>query len=67
VSWTGPAWLDNVERDTSEPTRRAFGVDRHGDDLYFAIVVAASNAAGQSEDVIADAGGWCYDTGCEGP
>jgi hypothetical protein len=67
VSWTGPAWLDNVEADTGGPAYRAFGVDRHGDDLYFAIVAAAYNEVGHSKFVIADAGTWCYDTGCEGP
>jgi hypothetical protein len=67
VSWTGPAWLDNVDADTGGPAYRAFGVDRHGDDLYFAIVVAAYNEVGHSKFIIADAGTWCYDTGCEGP
>ena len=67
VSWTGPAWLDNVQVDTGGPPYRAFGVDRRGDDLYFAIVVAAYNEVGHSKFIIADAGTWCYDTGCEGP
>jgi hypothetical protein len=67
VSWTGPAWQDVIQRDTGGPTYQAIGVDRHGDDIYFAIVVTASNEAGHSRFIIADAGRWCYDTGCEGP
>jgi hypothetical protein len=67
VSWTGPAWLDNVDVDTGGPRSQAIGVDRHGDDIYFAIVVSASDKAGQSKFVTADVGSWCYDTGCAGP
>ena len=67
VSWTGPAWLDVIDSGTGEPRSQAMGVDRHGDDIYFAIIVSASNEAGHSKFVIADAGTWCYDTGCEGP
>lgn len=67
VSWTGPAWLDVTQRDTGGPTYQAIGVDRHGDDIFFAIVVRASNEVGNSKFIIADAGTWCYDTGCEGP
>jgi hypothetical protein len=67
VSWARPAWLDNVDVDTGGPRSQAIGVDRNGDDIYFAIVVTASNEAGQSKFVIADAGSWCYDTGCAGP
>jgi len=67
VSWTGPAWRDLVDADTGGPDYRAIGVDRHGDDLFFAIVVTASNEAGHSRFIIADAGTWCYDTGCAGP
>jgi hypothetical protein len=67
VSWTGPAWLDVIDTDTGGPRNQAIGVDRHGDDIYFAIVVSASNEAGHSKFVIADAGTWCYDTGCVGP
>ena len=65
VSWTGPAWQDNVQ--TNEPQFRAYGVDRHDDDIYFAIVLAAYNAAGHSKFIIADAGTWCYKAGCVGP
>jgi len=36
------------------------------DAIYFAIVVTASNEAGQSKFVIADVGSWCYDTACAG-
>src|SRR4029453_5423117 len=67
VSWTGPAWLDVIDADTGAPRSQAIGVDRHGDDIYFAIIVASSNEAGGSKFVMADAGSWCYDTGCEGP
>jgi hypothetical protein len=67
VSWTGPAWLDVIDADTGAPRSQAIGVERHGYDIYFAIIVASSNEAGRSKFVIADAGGWCYDTGCEGP
>lgn len=67
VSWTGPAWLDVIVTNSMEPRDQEQGVDRHGNDIYFAIVVATSNGAGQSPFVIADAGSWCYDTGCEGP
>jgi hypothetical protein len=67
VSWTGPAWLDVISTDTGGPRYQAIGVDRHGDDIYFAIVVTASNEEGNSKFIIADAGTWCYDTGCEGP
>ena len=67
VSWTGPAWLDVIQSATDGPRNQAIGVDRHGDDIYFAIVVTASNEVGHSKLVIADAGTWCYDTGCEGP
>jgi len=67
LSWTRPAWLDVIESDTGGPRHQAIGVDRHGDDIYFAIVVTASNEAGQSKFIIADAGTWCYDTGCVGP
>ncbi len=67
VSWTGPAWLDVIQADTGGPSYQAIGVDRHGDDIYFAIVVTASNEAGHSKFIIADAGTWCYDTACVGP
>jgi hypothetical protein len=67
VSWTRPAWLDNVRNGTGQPVSRTFGVDRDGDVLYFGIVVAAYNAAGHSAFVLADSGTWCYDTGCVGP
>jgi hypothetical protein len=67
VSWTGPAWLDVGQVDTGGPDFRAFGVDRHGDDIYFAIVLATYNEVGHSKFIIADAGTWCYETGCEGP
>jgi hypothetical protein len=67
VSWTGPAWLDVIDADAGEPRSQAIGVDRHGDDIYFAIVVTASNEVGHSKFIIADAGTWCYDTGCVGP
>ncbi len=67
VSWTGPAWQDVISNDTGGPRYEAIGVDRHGDDIYFAIVVTASNEEGNSRFIIADAGTWCYDTGCEGP
>jgi hypothetical protein len=67
VSWTGPAWLDVIDTDVGGPRYQAIGVDRHGDDIYFAIIVTASNEAGHSKFIIADAGTWCYDTGCEGP
>jgi hypothetical protein len=67
VSWAGPAWLDVIDADTGGPRSQAIGVDRHGDDIYFAIIVASSNEAGRSKFVIADAGTWCYDTGCVGP
>jgi hypothetical protein len=67
VSWIGPAWLDVIEMDTGGPRHEAIGVDRHGEDIYFAIVVTASNKVGRSRFIIADAGTWCYDTGCVGP
>lgn len=67
VSWTRPAWLDNVQVASGDPASRAFGVDRDGDDIYFGILVAAYDAGGRSTFVVADAGGWCYDTGCAGP
>jgi hypothetical protein len=67
VSWTGPAWLDVIQQDTGGPSYQAIGVDRRGDDIFFAIIVAASNEVGHSKFIIADAGTWCYDTGCEGP
>jgi len=67
ISWTGPAWRDVISADTGGPAYRTIGVDRHGDDIYFAIVLTASNQVGHSKFVIADAGTWCYDTGCEGP
>jgi hypothetical protein len=67
VSWTRPAWLDNVRSGTGQPISRTFGVDRDGDVLYFGIVVAAYNAAGHSAFVLADSGTWCFDTGCVGP
>ena len=67
VSWTGPAWLDNIDVATTGPRSEAIGVDRHGDDIYFAIIVRASNEVGDSKFVIADVGTWCYDTGCAGP
>lgn len=67
VSWTRPAWQDVIQSDTGGPMYRAFGVDRHGDDIYFAIVVAAYNEVGHSKFIIADAGTWCNETGCEGP
>jgi hypothetical protein len=67
LSWTGPAWLDVIQVDISGPRYQAIGVDRHGDDIYFAIVVTASNDVGHSKFIIADAGTWCYDTGCVGP
>ena len=67
VSWTRPAWLDNVRTDIGPPIARVFGVDRDGDDLYFAILVVAHNVAGDSDFILADSGEWCYDTGCEGP
>ncbi|HET9083214.1 MAG TPA: hypothetical protein VFN41_02335, partial [Candidatus Limnocylindrales bacterium] len=67
ISWTRPAWLDVLQSDTGGPYYRAIGVDRRGDDVYFAIVVAAYNETGHSKFIIADAGTWCYDTGCAGP
>jgi len=67
VSWTGPAWQDVIDSDTGGAAFTAIGVDHRDDDIYFAIVVAAYNNAGTSKFVIADAGTWCYDTGCEGP
>ena len=67
VSWTGPAWLDDVRVHTGPPRYETLGVDRHGDDLYFAILVTAHNPAGRSAFVVADAGTWCYETGCAGP
>ncbi len=67
VSWTGPAWLDVISSDTGGPRSQAIGVDRHDDDIYFAIVVAATNEVGHSKFIIADAGTWCFDTGCVGP
>jgi hypothetical protein len=67
VSWTGPAWQDVIDTGTGAPRNQAIGVDRHEDAIYFAIIVSASNEAGHSKFVIADAGTWCYDTGCEGP
>ena len=66
IVWTGPSWRDLVQGDTGGTAYTAYGVDRHGDDIYFAIVLAAYNAAGHSKFVIADAGQWCYDTGCDG-
>ena len=67
VSWTGPAWLDVISSDTGGPRSQAIGVDRHDNDIYFAIVVAATNEVGHSKFIIADAGTWCFDTGCVGP
>jgi hypothetical protein len=67
VSWTRPAWLDVVSTDIGGRRYQAIGVDRHGNDIFFAIVVAASNEVGHSKFIIADAGTWCYDTGCVGP
>ena len=67
VSWTGPPWQDVIESNTGSAAFTAIGVDHHDDDTYFAIVVAAYNDAGHSKFIIADAGTWCYDTGCEGP
>ena len=66
IVWNGPSWRDLVQGDTGGTAYTAYGVDRHGDDIYFAIVLAAYNAAGHSKFVIADAGQWCYDTGCDG-
>ncbi len=45
----------------------AVPVAQHGDETYYAIVVAAYNAAGHSKFIIAEAGPWCSDAGCEGP
>ena len=67
VSWTRPTWQDVMVADTGGPDFRQFGVDRHGDDIFFAIVVAAYNEVGHSKFIIADAGTWCYDSGCQGP
>jgi hypothetical protein len=67
VSWTGPAWLDVIQTYSGGPRHEAIGVDRRGDDIYFAVIVVASNEVGHSKLIIADAGEWCYDTGCVGP
>jgi hypothetical protein len=67
ISWTRPAWQDVIVADTGGPALWQFGVDRRGDDIFFAIVVAAYNDVGHSKFIIADAGTWCYDTGCAGP
>lgn len=67
ISWTRPAWLDVIDADTGGPAYWVIGVDRHGDNIYFAIVVAAYNDVGHSKFIIADAGTWCYDTGCGAP
>jgi hypothetical protein len=67
VSWTGPAWLNNVTTDVGRAGYRAVGVDRRGEDLFFAIVVAASSDVDKSDFVIADAGEWCEATKCAGP
>ena len=67
VSWTRPAWQDLITPDTGGPRFWTYGVDGDGNDIYYAIVVAAYNSAGHSKFVIADNGTWCYDTGCEGP
>jgi hypothetical protein len=67
VKWSAPPWQDLITDASGGPAFETFGVDRHGDDIYFAIVVAAYNEAGNSTFITADAGTWCYDTGCEGP
>lgn len=64
VSWTRPAWLDNVRSTGGQTT---YGVDRDGDAVYYAIEVAAYNAAGHSALALVDAGTWCSATGCVGP
>ena len=68
ATWTGPASLDNVvEVDSGGARYRAFGVARQGDHLYFAIMLAAYDAAGHSEFAIVDAGNWCDLDTCAGP
>ncbi len=67
IIWEGPAWRNlMVQADPGGPRDQRYAVDRHGDETYFAIVVSAYNAAGHSRFIIADAGTWCYDTGCKG-
>jgi hypothetical protein len=67
ISWTGPPWQDVIDTNTGGPAFTAIGVNHLDHDTYFAIVVAAYNDAGHSKFIVADAGTWCYDTGCEGP
>jgi hypothetical protein len=66
IVWKGPAWRALIfQSETDGPTYQ-YAVDSNGVETYFAIVVAAYNSAGNSKFVIADAGTWCYQTGCEG-
>lgn len=67
ISWTRPAWLDVIQTYARRPRFQAIGVDRDGEGIYFAIVMAANSAKGRSRFVVADTGTWCYDTGCTGP
>jgi hypothetical protein len=67
INWSAPAWQDLITDNAKGVAFQTFGVDRHDEDIYFAIVVAAYNEASHSKFIIADAGTWCYDTGCEGP
>jgi len=50
ASWTWPAWGD---------VGGAFAAD--STNLYYAVVVGASNGAGQSKFTIAGSGEWCSD------
>jgi hypothetical protein len=64
VSWTRPALAGVIPVETGGRAFDAIGVDRLGDDVFSAIVVAAYNSTGHSKFIIADAGTWCYGPGC---